>query len=138
MSNYSLNNGFPYPYRRLIIRIVDIGIIGMVYLVIGICITKFIDKKVMYKFDKEHYEKKYTLTLILEVFIYVWIIVNTHYFLRKIMKYNIFRFFGGLYGYNNNKTSEMKGSVILSIAIIKFQVQFIKKLEYLVNERLKL
>lgn len=138
MSNYSINNGLPYPYRRLIIRIVDIGIIGMVYLVIGICITKFIEKKVMYKFDKEKYEKKYTLTLILEVFLYVWIIVNTHYFLRKIMKYDTFRFFGGLYGYNNNKTAEMRGGVILSIAIIKFHVEFIKKLEYLVNERLKL
>ena len=137
MEKYSLNNNLPYPYRRLIIRIFDIGVIGIVYIIFGILITKIVEK-IMPKFNKEKYKKKGTIKLILEIFLYVWIITITHYTIRKIMKYNLFRFFGGLYGYNNNKTREVHGGVILSLAILSFHIEFIKKLNYLVNDRLQL
>ena len=42
MEKYSLNNNLPYPYRRLIIRILDIGVIGIVYIIFGILITKIV------------------------------------------------------------------------------------------------
>lgn len=136
----------PYPYHRLIIRLLDISVLGNVYLLGGI-ITALLIEYIMPKFDKKKYDKKNILLLYLEIVIYTACIMITAFFLRKIINLGHFRFFGCPSGpgtcvpevhcgYDRRRVSESRGGAIIAFAIIIFHTQFKKKLKYLVNNRI--
>ena len=133
--NYIFDNGKPHPYKRLGLRLVDIGLIGIVFITSGIVITR-LTEYVLPDFELEKYKKKYTITLVLEMFLYVWIIAITQYFIRKIMKLKSFQIFDGLYGYQSTRVREARGGFMIMLGIMIFNDQFKKKLYYLVHDRL--
>lgn len=136
-SNYFIDDGLPYPYVRLMFRLIDITIIGCLFLFCGIIITKIVEY-LMPKFDLEKYKKKNILLIFIELCFYVGIISVTHYFIRKITKSNFLRFFDGLYGYENKRVWEARRGFILVIGIMTFHIQFLQKLKYFVNDRIHL
>ena len=64
-NNYIFDNGLPHPYKRLGFRLIDVGIIGIIYLTSGIVITR-LTEYILPDFDLEKYNQKYTITLFLE------------------------------------------------------------------------
>ena len=133
--NYIFDNGKPHPYKRLGLRLVDIGLIGIVFITSGIIITR-LTEYVLPEFDLEKYKKRYTITLVLEMFLYIWLIAITQYFIRKIIRLKPLQLFHGFYGYDSNRVSEARGGFMIMLGIMIFNEQFNKKLYYLVNDRL--
>ena len=133
--DYIFDDGLPHPYKRLGLRLIDVGIIGIVYITAGIVITR-LTEYFLPVFDLEKYEKKYTITLFLEMFLYIWLIAITQYLIRKIMRLKSFQIFDGLYGYDSNRVTEARGGFMIMLGIMIFNDEFNKKIYYLVHDRL--
>ena len=123
--------------KELIIRgikLLDISLLGVYYLFGGITLSYLIDL-LMPIFDEIEYDKKNTFELFIEVCINVILIVIGSYLLQIIIRHIPFPL-NRLYGYDHKMTNDIKGGVILSFAIILYQVDFRKKI-LLLTEKIK-
>ena len=114
------------------IKLLDISLLGMYYFFGGILVSVLIDK-LLPKYDDQIYKQKSLLQIILEISLNVSLIMISAYFLRKIVQHIPFPL-NGYYGYDHNRVSELKGGVLISFAIISYQLNLKNKVDLLISK----
>ncbi len=126
-----INDGKPYPNRRLFLRLLDICVLGMFYFIGGVGISKILTSTFP-EFIEEEYEKVNTFILIGELLLHAALIMLFAYILRNLI-YRIPIPFDGLWGYKHSKVSETKGGIIISFSIFVLLTDFRKKIIHLAD-----
>ena len=73
------------------------------------------------------------VSMIFEISLNVSLIMISAYFLRKIVQHIPFPL-NGYYGYDHNRVSELKGGVLISFAIISYQLNLKNKVDLLISK----
>ena len=121
--------------KELIIRgikLLDISLLGIYYFFGGLLVSLLINK-LLPKYDEEKYKKITIVQLIFEISLNVSFIMVSAYFLRKIVQHIPFPL-NGYYGYDHNRVSELKGGVLISFAIISYQLNLKNKVDLLISK----
>tara|TARA_B100000902_G_C26905238_1_gene714117 strand:- start:294 stop:674 length:381 start_codon:yes stop_codon:yes gene_type:complete len=121
--------------KELIIRgikLLDISLLGIYYFFGGILVSLLINK-LLPKYDEEKYKKITLVQLIFEISLNVSFIMVSAYFLRKIVQHIPFPL-NGYYGYDHNRVSELKGGILISFAIISYQLNLKNKTNLLISK----
>ena len=84
-------------------------------------------------YNKEEYDSKSKIQIILELFANTILIMISAYILRNIVALVPFPL-DGVYGYNHSIVKEVSGGVIISFAVIVLQSSFKRKLEHVVEQ----
>lgn len=129
-----LYDGKPYPFQRFFIRLIDIGLLGIYFVILSIAFSIGIEYVFIEIFDKKPIN---TFLLILEILLYAVAIMIISYIIRNIVELIPFPL-DKLYGYNHKRISELKGGVIFAFAIIIFMKNFKRKLDILIHDHLQI
>ena len=129
-----LYDGKPYPFQRFFIRLMDIGLLGIYFIILSIAFSIGIEYIFIEIFGKEPVN---TFLLILEILLYAAAIMIISYIIRNIVELIPFPL-DKLYGYNHKRISELKGGVIFAFAIIIFMKNFKRKLDILIHDHLQI
>jgi|SaaInlV_165m_DNA_1040744.scaffolds.fasta_scaffold25039_1 hypothetical protein len=114
------------------IKMIDISLLGIYYLIGGILLSNLINR-IMPDYNKEEYDSKSKIQIILELFANTILIMISAYILRNIVALVPFPL-DGVYGYNHSIVKEVSGGVIISFAVIVLQSSFKRKLEHVVEQ----
>ena len=129
-----LYDGKPYPFQRFFIRLIDIGLLGIYFVILSIAFSIGIEYVFIEIFGKKPIN---TFLLILEILLYEVAIMIISYIKRNIVELIPFPL-DKLYGYNHKRISELKGGVIFAFAIIIFMINFKRKLDILIHDHLQI
>ena len=129
-----LYDGKPYPFQRFFIRLIDIGLLGIYFVILSIAFSIGIEYVFIEIFGKKPIN---TFLLILEILLYEVAIMIISYIKRNIVELIPFPL-DKLYGYNHKRISELKGGVIFAFAIIIFMKNFKRKLDILIHDHLQI
>ena len=129
-----IDDGKPHPYARFLLRLVDVGLLGVYFLFFSILFAIGVEKLYNPLFG-DHPSN--TGVLVLEIALYAATVMILSYIIRHIVAMIPFPL-DTLYGYNHGRVSELKGGVIFAFAIILFMNNFKKKIDMLVHDHLKL
>ncbi len=129
-----LYDGKPYPFQRFFIRLIDIGLLGIYFVILSIAFSIGIEYVFIEIFGKKPIN---TFLLILEILLYAVAIMIISYIIRNIVELIPFPL-DKLYGYNHKRISELKGGVIFAFAIIIFMKNFKRKLDILIHDHLQI
>ena len=119
----------PYQYRRFVLRLVDLSMIGILYFIGGVCISNILNN-IFHEYDKEVYDNTPTYKIVLELFLHSSLIMILAWMLRSTV-YKIPFPLDGLWGYNHSKLSEIKGGILISFSIFVLLTDFRKKIIHL-------
>jgi hypothetical protein len=117
------------------IKIFDIGYITAIYLILGVILAKFFDKK-LFKFNQKNEDKKSTSQIVFELIIYSWIIGVVLYVVRNVIPLIPFPL-DGIYGFDHMKVKEVTGANAFLVTFVYFLEDYQTKLKSLYN-RLKI
>jgi hypothetical protein len=120
-----------HPYKRFTLKMIDISIIGIMYLIGGLLIATFVEY-IFPVYDDIKYRQIELYKLILEIFGTVSLVMIAAYFLRHTI-YIIPSPFDSWYGYNHSKVSEVKGGVIIAFSIFLLANNFKEKIRMMVK-----
>ena len=129
-----VDDGNPHPYARFLLRLIDVGLLGIYFLFFSIIFAIAVEKLYSPLFG-DHPSN--TVVLVLEIALYAATVMILSYIIRHIVAMIPFPL-DTLYGYNHGRVSELKGGVIFAFAIILFMNNFKKKIDMLVHDHLKL
>ncbi len=122
--------------KNIIIRlfkIIDISMIGILYLLLGIISALFINNLLYQKEFEDKNERRSSIFYVLKILIRTSFIMISAYLIRNIiMKVPVF--FDGIYGYKHTRIKELSGGVIIAFSIISFQPQYKKDIEALIKK----
>jgi len=130
-------DGKPHPIKRLGLRLIDISFMGICYFIGGITFSWIIEKldsNIDIDTDKKDIK---TVTLVVELLVFISILMIFSYFLRNIIK-RLPCPFDTFWGYSHAAQSEINGGIIISFAIIVLLTTFKEKIHYLFYDKLKL
>ena len=121
------------------IKILDITLVGIYFVILGIICSVIIEKMFSYDSDntKEVLDKKKTIIIILEILLQAAVIMIAAYFTRKIVKHIPFPL-DGVGGYEHSQLKEINGGVLISFSIMIILSQFKEKILYLLRDRFKI
>lgn len=116
----------PKTWINWILRLVDISFLGILYLIGGIIVSSIITM-FFPKYDEEVYKFKSYRNLTLEIFSTAALLCVLGYVLRNIVRKIPFPL-DGLFGYQHQNRSEIRGGIIISFAIFVLLTDFRKKI----------
>jgi hypothetical protein len=122
----------PHFYKRLILRFLDVSIIGILYFIGGVSIATIMEH-LFPKFERSKYEEMNMYWLLAEIFAGVSFIMIMAYIVRQTI-YRVPFIFDKLYGYNHSTISEIKGGVIVSFSIFFLTTNFKEKIAFFVSK----
>lgn len=115
-----------------IIKSLDIIYVTIIYFILSILLTIFINK-LLEKYDSNYnLDKQKPLIIFLKCSILVSFYVLVIYLLRNIVGL-IPSPFNNLYGFKHHKIKELSGSLVFSYLFLSFQYNTLHKLEYIVK-----
>jgi hypothetical protein len=117
------------------IKIFDIGYITAIYLLLGVILGKYFDKK-LFKFNKNNEDAKTTYQIIGELIIYSWIIGVILYVVRNVIPLIPFPL-DGIYGFDHMKVKEVTSASAFLVTFVYFLEDYQTKLRSLYT-RLKI
>ncbi len=123
-----INNDF---ILRLI-KIVDIAYIFTIYAVLG-CVLSAILNKINNKYDKEIYNKKSLIIIILEIAVNFAVIGITVYVAKNLFERLPFPF-DGIKGFDHKKVKEINTAIPLTYTILFLNVELKKKLYHVAKK----
>tara|TARA_B100000424_G_scaffold91232_1_gene68623 strand:+ start:6378 stop:6824 length:447 start_codon:yes stop_codon:yes gene_type:complete len=125
-STYIFDDGKPYFIQRLILRLIDIGLLAIYFLFMAIFFSTIIHKVGIYLFPVD---PNNIGLIILALCFYAISILWMAYIIRHIIRIVPFPF-DKIYGYQHSRVSErFSGGAIIGFSLIVFLEQFKEKLK---------
>lgn len=116
------------------IKIIDIGYIVVLYFVFAYLISLFMDIY-LGVFDKNEYDSKSTLRIILELLLQLWIYGVLAYIIRNVVEHIPFPL-DGIMNFDHRKVKEVSCNGVFLTVLMWNQKHFTLKAEYLYNNRI--
>ena len=124
----------PFPYTRFFIRLLDISILGIYFMLFSIIYAVIIENTFIKLF---HYYPDTIPYLFFQICLYASATMIMAYLIRKLISFIPFPL-DGFYGYKHSRVSELKGGVIFAFSVFLLLTNFKNKLNILISDKLNL
>jgi len=99
-----------------LIKILDVFLLGNIYMFLGCIISSFFKKYICKPYDN----KKNKYLNLLQLFYEIGLVMIVVYFIRIFIKYYLPNPLNGIYGFNAKEITEINGGIILAFAFLLY------------------